>query len=73
MSAYYHTQPGTLNRVILGAFALVTIVLAVAWSVQLDRFESIFQGISALICYVAPPITTGPEWCCRTRRTSAAS
>lgn len=28
MAAYQHTQPGTLNRVILGAFALVTIVLA---------------------------------------------
>ncbi|MEA3365977.1 MAG: sodium/solute symporter, partial [Candidatus Hydrogenedentes bacterium] len=32
-------------------------LLAVAWSPFLGRFPSIFQGINAAICYIAPPIT----------------
>ncbi|MCH7226590.1 sodium:solute symporter [Haloferula sp. A504] len=42
--------------------ALFTVVLAVVWSLQLGRYESIFQGVSALICYVAPPITAVFLW-----------
>lgn len=42
--------------------ALFTVVLAVVWSLQLGRYESIFQGVSALICYVAPPITVVFLW-----------
>jgi len=42
--------------------ALITIILAIVWSIQLDHFRSIFQGISALISYIAPPITTVFLW-----------
>ena len=42
--------------------ALFTVLLAVVWSLQLGRYESIFQGVSALICYVAPPITVVFLW-----------
>jgi len=42
--------------------AFLTVVLAIVWSLQLDRYESIFQGVSALISYIAPPITTVFLW-----------
>jgi SSS family solute:Na+ symporter len=42
--------------------AKMTIILAIIWSIQLDHFKSIFQGISALISYIAPPITTVFLW-----------
>ncbi len=35
----------------------VGLVLAVAWSPFLGWYPSIFQGINAAICYIAPPIT----------------
>jgi SSS family solute:Na+ symporter len=35
----------------------VGLVLAVAWSPFLGRYPSVFQGINAAICYIAPPIT----------------
>jgi SSS family solute:Na+ symporter len=53
-------RPATSDRALVRVgrlTALVTIVLAIGWSTQLGHFASIFQGISALICYVAPPIT----------------
>ena len=31
---------------------------AIVWSPFIDRFESMYQGIIMLICYIAPPITT---------------
>jgi SSS family solute:Na+ symporter len=42
--------------------AFITVILAIIWSLQLDRYESIFQGVSALISYIAPPITTVFLW-----------
>jgi SSS family solute:Na+ symporter len=32
-------------------------IVAVLWSPFIARFPSIYQGITALICYIAPPIT----------------
>ena len=44
----------------------VGMVLAILWSPFVSRFESVFQGIVAVICYVSPPITvvfvTGIFW-----------
>jgi len=37
-------------------------VLAIAWSPLISRFESIYQGINAMICYVAPPISAVFIW-----------
>ncbi len=54
------------------AVTFVGMVLAVAWSPFVSRFPSVFQGINAMICYIAPPITVvfvgGVLW----RRASAA-
>ncbi|MBI3118331.1 MAG: sodium:solute symporter, partial [Candidatus Hydrogenedentes bacterium] len=38
-------------------FTFIGLLLAVAWSPLLGRFPSVFQGINAAICYIAPPIT----------------
>jgi len=35
----------------------VAMIVAIAWSPFIERFESMYQGIIALICYIAPPIT----------------
>lgn len=35
----------------------VAMIVAVLWSPFIARFPSIYQGITALICYIAPPIT----------------
>ncbi|MCF7675409.1 MAG: sodium:solute symporter [Akkermansiaceae bacterium] len=51
--------------------AFLTIIIAVLWSLQLGRYGSIFQGISALICYIAPPITTVFLWGVFSKRASA--
>jgi len=53
--------------------AFVTIVLAISWSLQLVRYESIFSGISSLICYVAPPITAVFLWGVFFKRASSAA
>jgi SSS family solute:Na+ symporter len=37
---------------------LVGVLLAIAWSPMLGKYKTIFQGVSAVICYIAPPITT---------------
>lgn len=51
-----HTTDG--NLVAVGRWtAFVTVILAVVWSLQLQHYESIFAGVSSLICYIAPPIT----------------
>ena len=50
--------------------ALITIILAIVWSLQLDHFRSIFQGISAMISYIAPPITAVFLWGVFWRRAS---
>ncbi len=39
------------------AATFVAMLLAVAWSPLVGQFKTIFQGINAMICYVAPPIT----------------
>ncbi|MGI6419008.1 MAG: sodium:solute symporter [Thermoguttaceae bacterium] len=49
----------------------VAMVTAILWSPLLERFESIFQGINAMISYIAPPITTVFVWGVLWRRGSA--
>lgn len=53
-------RPATSDHklVVIGrATTFVAMVLAILWSPWLGRFESIYQGVIALICYIAPPIT----------------
>jgi SSS family solute:Na+ symporter len=39
------------------AVTFVAMLLAILWSPFCGRFPTIFQGINAAICYIAPPIT----------------
>ena len=66
-------RPETSDRqlVLIGRVTtFVAMIAAIVWSPFIARFESIYQGITALICYIAPPITAvflgGVFW----RRTS---
>ena len=48
----------------------VAMLAAIIWSPFIARFESIFQGVTALICYIAPPITAVFVWGVFWRRAS---
>ena len=48
----------------------VAMLAAIAWSPYIAHFRSIFQGITSLICYIAPPITTVFLWGVFWRRAS---
>ena len=53
-------RPETSDRqlVFIGRVTtFVAMIAAIMWSPFIARFESIYQGITALICYIAPPIT----------------
>ena len=67
-------RPDTSERklVLVGRIAtVVAMIAAILWSPMLNRFESIFQGISAMICYIAPPITAVFLWGLFWRRSSS--
>ncbi|MFV1966219.1 MAG: sodium:solute symporter [Pirellulaceae bacterium] len=46
-------------------------IAAIIWSPFLGRFDSVFQGINSMICYIAPPITAVFLWGVLWRRASA--
>ena len=53
-------RPGVTDHrlVLIGRITtFVAMIVAVLWSPFIARFPSIYQGITALICYIAPPIT----------------
>ncbi len=57
---YRRFAPNADDRTLVTVGRIATfvgLVVAVAWSPWLDRFPSVFQGINAAICYIAPPIT----------------
>ena len=73
---YRRWRPETSDRklVIIGrVVTFIAMIAAIAWSPFVSHFQSIFQGIVAIICYVAPPISTvfvlGVFW----KRASAAA
>ena len=49
----------------------VAMVAAILWSPLISHFQSIFQGVTALICYIAPPITAVFVWGVFWKRASA--
>ena len=57
-----------LGRVV----TFVAMVAAILWSPCVAHYESIYQGISAIICYIAPPITAVFVWGVFWRRASAS-
>ncbi len=75
LDLYKRWQPDTPDRRLtqVGRFVtFVGMIAAILWSPLISHFQSIFQGIVALICYIAPPITAvfvfGVFW----KRASAA-
>lgn len=67
-------RPETKDRTLVLVGRMVTFVamiVAMVWSPFLERFGSVFQGINAMICYLAPPITTVFLWGVLWRRGSA--
>jgi len=57
---YQRWAPQTPERKLILIGRIVTfagMILAVVWSPFCGRFPTVFQGINAAICYIAPPIT----------------
>jgi len=62
---YKRYRPQTSERmlVLIGRLATaVAMILSILWSPLLSKYESIYQGCTALICYIAPPITAVFIW-----------
>jgi SSS family solute:Na+ symporter len=75
LDLYKRWRPRTPDRRLTHIGRIVTfigMVLAILWSPLISHFQSIFQGIVALICYIAPPITAVFVWGIFWRRASAA-
>ncbi len=51
---------------------LVAMIAAILWSPLVSHFQSIFQGIVAVICYISPPITAVFLWGVFWKKASAA-
>ena len=71
---YKRWRPKTSDRtlVLIGrVVTFIAMVLAILWSPLIGHFESIYQGIVALICYIAPPITAVFLWGVFWRRASS--
>ena len=71
---YKRWKPDTPDHklVIIGRWVtFVAMVMAIFWSPLISHFESIFQGIVAVICYIAPPITAVFVWGIFWRKASA--
>jgi|GEM_PF-161495 len=58
---YKRWRPDTPDHklVLIGRVAtFIAMIFAIFWSPLIAKFESIYQGSNAVICYIAPPITT---------------
>jgi len=58
-------KPQTTDRIQVRVgqiFAVVVMLLAMAWSTQGGRYTSIFEAINTIASYLAPPITTVFLW-----------
>jgi SSS family solute:Na+ symporter len=55
------------------AVTVVGMIVAILWSPLISHFQSLFQGITAVICYIAPPITAVFIWGVLWRKASAAA
>jgi SSS family solute:Na+ symporter len=52
---------------------MVGMVVAILWSPMISHFQSLFQGITAVICYIAPPITAVFIWGVLWKKASATA
>jgi SSS family solute:Na+ symporter len=72
---YKQLAPGVPDRslVLVGRWVtFAAMIVAILWSPFVGHYESIYQGISAIICYISPPITAVFVWGVFWRRASAA-
>ena len=54
----WRPQTSDHGLVLCGRIATgVAMILAIAWSPLVGRFDTIFQGLNDIICYMAPPVT----------------
>ena len=59
----WRPQASDRNLVLTGRIVTFFAMLAaIAWSPQIEKFETVFQGVNDLICYIAPPITVVFLW-----------
>ena len=71
---YKQWRPNASDRSLIRTGRIATVicvVVAIFWSREIEHFESIFQGCTKMICYIAPPITTVFLWGVLWRRASA--
>ncbi len=57
---YKQWKPDTSDRklIVIGQIAtLICMIVAIFWSRMIANFASIFQGLNAMISYLAPPVT----------------
>jgi solute:Na+ symporter, SSS family len=57
---YKRFKPDTSDQKLVRIGRLATVggvILAIAWSPVIGRFDTIYGAIASMICYVAPPIT----------------
>jgi SSS family solute:Na+ symporter len=76
LDLYKRRHPNASERRLTLVGRVVTVVAmlaAILWSPLVAHFGSIFQGITALICYVAPPITAVFLWGVFWKRASSAA
>ena len=74
LDLYKRWRPATSEKNLTQIGRIVTFVAMVAailWSPLISHFQSIFQGVTALICYIAPPITAVFIWGVFWKRASA--
>jgi SSS family solute:Na+ symporter len=76
LDIYKRWRPQASERRLTFVGRLVTVIgmaVAILWSPLISHFQSLFQGITAVICYIAPPITAVFLWGVLWRRASAAA
>jgi len=75
LDIYKRWKPDTPEKKLTSVGRVVTLVAMIAailWSPLVSHFQSIFQGIVAIICYISPPITAVFIWGIFWKRASAA-
>jgi len=75
LDLYKRWRPQTSEKrlTLVGRLAtFVAMAVAILWSPFVSHFQSLFQGITAVICYIAPPITAVFIWGVLWKKASSA-
>jgi len=71
---YKRLKPETNHEKLVKIGRIATFIgmlIAIFWSPLLAHYDSIFQGMATLICYIAPPITAVFLWGILSKKASA--